>query len=71
MTQNEMILDHIKTYGSITPMDAMSEYGCMRLAARIADLKKEGHLIKKERETKKNRFGKKVSFARYYLGDKK
>ena len=34
MTQNEMILDHLRTYGSITPISALEHYGCMRLSAR-------------------------------------
>ena len=30
----------------ITPMDALNKFGCFRLGARIADLKKEGYDIK-------------------------
>lgn len=45
MTQNEMILNHLRDHGSITPQEAMARYGCMRLGARIWDLKREGHAI--------------------------
>ena len=31
MTQNEMVLHHLKAYGSITPKEAMDLYAVMRL----------------------------------------
>ena len=61
MSQSENILSHLQKR-SITPMDAFTLYGCMRLAARIQDLKALGHNIVTTME-KKN--GKK--FARYTL----
>ena len=42
MTQTEKVLRHMKRFGSITPLEAMEEYGIMRLGARIWDLKREG-----------------------------
>lgn len=33
---------HLEHHGSITPMVALQEYGCMRLGARIWDLKDKG-----------------------------
>jgi hypothetical protein len=42
MTQNELILAHLKTGKTITPMEALREYGCFRLAGRIYDLKEDG-----------------------------
>lgn len=48
-------------------MEAIEQFGCMRLAARIADLKEQGVPIKKETIKRKNRFGEQVSFARYSL----
>lgn len=65
MTQNEMILRHLNTVGAIDPMTAISEYGIMRLASRIADLKKEGYAIVKEDVKHVNRFGEKTHYARY------
>ena len=38
MTQCEKVLEYMKEFGSITPIEAMQDIGCMRLAARIADL---------------------------------
>lgn len=65
-TQCNKILEHLKTYGSISPLEA-TEYGCMRLASRISDLKARGYNIISERGTSKNRFGETVHFAVYRL----
>lgn len=51
MTQSALILDHLKTGASITPIEALSRYGCFRLGARIYDLRKDGHTITTERYT--------------------
>ena len=67
MTQKQMILQHMKETGSITPGTALEEYGCFRLAARIADLKDDGVEIRTEIEKRKNRYGKTVRYARYRL----
>jgi hypothetical protein len=44
-SQCEQILGHLRLHGSITPLVAFKKYGCMRLGARIWDLKKNGHSI--------------------------
>lgn len=67
MTQEEMILKHLKQNGSISSLEAMKEYGIMRLGARIWDLRDKGYEIETQTETKKNRFGENVSYARYIL----
>lgn len=67
MTQCERILRHMQDYGSITQAEAISEYGCYRLGARIYDLKKAGYKIKRQIETGENRYREKVTFARYCL----
>lgn len=71
MTQNERVLRHLKTYGSITPLEALSEYGIMRLASRISDLKKEGHIITKSLKKHTNRFGEHTHYASYKLAKEK
>jgi len=45
MTHNKLILSHIKTFKTITPMEALKFFGCYRLAARIFDLREAGHKI--------------------------
>lgn len=67
MTQNEMILKHLREYGSITQLQAFYFYGCTRLSARIAELKMMGYEIACTRIEKKNRFGEKTWFAEYRL----
>ena len=69
MTQNEKIMRRLDVYGTITPLDAMREYGIMRLASRISDLKKEGAKISRRMITDKNRFGEPVRYAEYRKGD--
>ena len=66
-TQCYMVLRYMKDYGSITPIDAMREFGIMRLGARIYDLKAMGHRIEREMLTSQNRYGKAVTFASYSL----
>ena len=67
MTQCDRILRHLKDHGSITQAQAMAEYGCLRLAARIADLNKRGHPICVRTGRGKNRYGETTCFAVYSL----
>lgn len=67
LTQCDIILRHLNTFGSITSLEAMQEYGIMRLASRINDLKRRGYPITGETATSKNRFGEKTSFKVYKL----
>ena len=46
----------------ITPLEALNKWGCMRLAARIAELRKDGMDI---RTTSVTRNGK--TYAQYHL----
>jgi hypothetical protein len=71
MTQCERVLDYMREFGSITPLDAMQDLGCMRLAPRIADLRDQGYAIGRRMKSRKNRYGKSVSFAEYYLEEEK
>lgn len=67
MTQTERILNHLDKYGSITALEAMNEYGIMRLASRISDLKRKGYNIKSENVTVKNRFDEKCVIKKYSI----
>lgn len=69
MTQNERITRHLNDYGSITSLEAMSEYGIMRLASRISDLKQQGLPIVTEMVSGENRYGETTHYARYSLGE--
>lgn len=47
-TQVEYLKEYLDMYGSITPLEALSAFGCFRLSARIADLREEGYRISTE-----------------------
>lgn len=71
MTDKERILSHLRLHKSITPMEALNEFGCYRLAARIADLRHDGHTIDTEIVSDKDRYGEPMRYAKYTLsGDK-
>ena len=65
MTQHKLILAHMDTYGSITPMEAFGEYGITKLATRISELRRLGVDISGEMMEGTNRFGKPIRFMRY------
>ena len=44
-SQKEKILEHLRTGAPLTQDQSRSLFGCMRLASRITELKKEGHII--------------------------
>lgn len=47
MTQSALILAHLQSGKTLTPLGALREFSCLRLGARIWDLRKEGHPITK------------------------
>ena len=65
VTQNEQILAALK-HGPLTPIEALERFGCFRLAARVGELRQQGHLIGVEKVTTPT--GKHV--ARYRLARK-
>lgn len=62
MTQTELIKEYMKQNDGITSMDAIRAFGCTRLSARIADLRKAGCKIRAERVTVNHK-----TFVRYHL----
>ena len=66
-TQCEKVMRHLTDYGSITTLEAMRDYGIMRLASRISDLKKRGENINCEIVSGKNRYGETTHYAKYTL----
>jgi hypothetical protein len=61
-TQKEQIKKHLLNRKSITPIQALNKFGCLRLAAVIYKLKNEGLKIMTEIE-----YNKKKQFAKYRL----
>ena len=48
MTHREQIRAHLESGRSITPLDALRDFGCFRLGARIEELRKAGMRIETE-----------------------
>lgn len=59
-------MNYLEKHESISPVEALTVVGCFRLAARINDLRKQGHNI--ETKLKKDMNGRR--YARYELVSK-
>jgi hypothetical protein len=62
MSQNEQIRAALLAGRTLTPLDALTEFGCFRLAARVADLRRSGLDIECQTETQNGK-----RYARYAL----
>ena len=67
MSQEMMILNHLQSYGTITSLEAIQEYGITRLSDRIYTLRNKGYVITNDWTSGLNRFGKKVRWVKYTL----
>lgn len=65
-SQKIKILRWMQAKGSITPQDALT-FGCMRLAARIKNLRSDGYDIITDGLEYIDNDGRKVSYASYRL----
>lgn len=59
MTQKEMILEYLQKVKKegLTAKEAEDYFGCMRLASRISDLKRDGYFINSEKIKVRTRRG--------------
>jgi Helix-turn-helix domain len=55
MNQTNAILAYLQSGATLTPLEALDKFGCLRLGARIDDLRKAGHAI----ETRRVQHGRK------------
>lgn len=62
VSQSAAILQHLRR-NSITPLEALRRYGCLRLGARIWDLRRQGHRI----EAVRRKVSKRKWVAVYFL----
>lgn len=69
-SQKESILEYLEEGNSITPLDALSLFGCSRLAARIGDLRKDGWSIQSEIVKVPTRGGY-TSVSKYWIDGQK
>ncbi len=63
MSQRNKILKHLESGKKITPIQALEKFSCLRLAARIEELRERGHDISTKMIHKNGK-----SFAEYSLG---
>ena len=70
ITQCDKVLRHLKDHGSITSAEAFNEYGILRLASRINDLRAQGIAIVSETASGKNRYGETTHYSVYRLAEK-
>lgn len=67
MTQNEIIIEVLRTGEGLTAADALYRYGIGRLASRICELRKASYPILSIRTQGTNRYGEKVYYDTYRL----
>lgn len=68
-TQAIRILKYMRDFGSITQYEALQDLGCLRLASRISELKRNGYPIVRRMVKVKNRYDETVSIAEYSLAE--
>lgn len=66
-SQCDAILCFLKRGNTLTQLEALDLFGCLRLASRIKDLRNRGHVIETITETVYNRDGEPCRVARYRL----
>lgn len=64
----ERVLNYIKDFGSITTFEAFTELGCTRLSEYIRQLRIEYNILD-EWINSINRYGEKVQYKKYWLGE--
>ena len=71
ISQCDKVLRHLQAFGSLTSLEAVNEYGILRLASRINDLKRMGYNITSTTASGKNRFGETTHYSVYRLVEEK
>lgn len=69
MNKTKAVLQWLQTGAGISSMEAIQGFGATRLSAIIFNLRKRGYNIETVRCEGTDRFGNKMTFARYYLRD--
>lgn len=64
-SQQLAILEYIRRYGSISPMEAFSDLYITKLATRISEMKMLGIQFDQTYESRMNRSGRNVRYMRY------
>ena len=68
MSQTTDILEALRR-GPLTPIEALRDFGCLRLAARVQELRQSGHIIVTEMlEQNGKKFGQYVLIKEKHNG---
>ena len=67
MTQVERVLKYLEDGKRLTCLNAFEELGITQVAARIFELKEQGHDIKTTRKKVTNRYNESCSVAEYFM----
>jgi len=67
MTQQQRILQYMRDFGSISPMEAFRDLGITKLATRISEITRGGQAVTKSLVASRNRYGEMVRYMRYSL----
>ena len=66
-TQEQKILEYLQRHDTITGLEALREFGCMRLPARIGVLEDRGYRFTKVPVIVENRGGERIRVTAYGL----
>jgi len=66
-SQTDRILNYMLAGNTITPGEALSLFGSMRLGARIADIKKRGYIVYSDYVNVPTRDGGKARVKQYHV----
>lgn len=68
-TQKERIIELSKEVGWVDQLMALRECGCMRLASRISDIKRDGYHVESRMKEVKNRWGESCYVKEYRVNE--
>ncbi len=67
MTQQDRILEYLKSGNTLTRLNSWSELGILEAPARISELRSKGYPIRTQMITVTNRYNERVRVARWTL----
>lgn len=68
-SQKERVMKYIEDFGSISSFEAYKDLGITQLGARIWELKKDGIEIRTRWKNSFNRYGDKIVYKEYFIGE--
>ena len=66
-SQSEQILIYLRAGNKLTPAEALRKFGCLRLAARVFDLRQAGYDIRDDLIEVDTQHGGTAHVAAYYM----